>query len=499
MILAIDQGTTGTTCLVIDADGKVRGRGYREFTQHFPRPGRVEHDAEEIWRVSVEVAGEAAAAAGTRLEQLLGIGITNQRETVVLWERASGRPVHNALVWQDGRTAVECRRMKADGLEPEIRERTGLVIDPYFSATKLAWLLDNIPGVRARAEAGELAAGTIDSWLVWKLSGGRLHLTDPTNASRTLLYNLRDGEWDPVLLDRFRIPQAILPEIRASSEVYGTSAGAAFGAELPLAGIAGDQQAALFGHACWSAGLGKNTYGTGAFLLLHTGAEPVASRHGLLTTAACGPRGERAFALEGAIFIAGAAVQWLRDGLRLVEHAAETEALARSLQTNEGVYFVPAFTGLGAPHWEPAARGTLLGLTRGTGRAHLARAALEAMAYSTRDVAVAMEADSGVRLRELRVDGGASGNDWMMQFQADLLGIPVRRPAMVETTARGAAGLAGLALGFWKTPEEFASARPEETVFAPVARDTERRQWLAGWKRAVAAARAWAEAGEEDA
>lgn len=493
MILAIDQGTTGTTCLVFDAAGQVRGRAYREFTQYFPRPGWVEHDAHEIWSVTREVAREAIAAAGVRPERLAGIGITNQRETVVLWDRATGEPLHRALVWQDGRTASLCRRLRAEGFEDEIRERTGLVIDPYFSATKLAWLLDNVPGARARAEAGGLAAGTIDSWLVWKLSGGALHLTDPTNASRTLLYNLRAGAWDPLLLERFRVPASLLPEIRASSEVYGMARGDVLGAELPVAGIAGDQQAALFGHACWSAGLGKNTYGTGAFFLLHTGEQPVASRHGLLTTAACGPRGERAFALEGAIFIAGAAVQWLRDGLRVIEHAAETEALARSLASNEGVYLVPAFTGLGAPHWEPGARGTLVGVTRGVGRAHLARAALEAMAYSTRDVALAMEADSGVRLRELRVDGGATANDWLMQFQADVLGLPVRRPAMAEMTARGAAGLAGLAVGFWKTPDEFAAARPEETVFAPQAGEAERAEWIAGWERAVRAARVWAE------
>jgi glycerol kinase len=491
VILAIDQGTTGTTCLVIDADGSVRGRAYQEFTQHFPRPGWVEHDAEEIWRVTREVAREAAASAGTPLERLAGIGITNQRETIVLWERATGRPVHRALVWQDGRTADLCRRMKAEGHEAEVRARTGLVIDPYFSATKLAWLLDAVPDARRRAEAGELAAGTVDSWLVWRLTGGRLHLTDPTNASRTLLYNLRDGAWDPVLLERFGVPRAVLPEIRASSEVYGATDGASFGAEVPVAGIAGDQQAALFGHGCWTAGEGKNTYGTGAFLLLHTGTEPVPSAHGMLTTAACGPRGERAFALEGAIFIAGAAVQWLRDGLGIIAQAGETEALARSLEGNDGVYFVPAFTGLGAPHWEPAARGTVVGLTRGTGRAHLARAALEAMAYATHDVVEAMEGDSGVRLSALRVDGGATANDWLMQFQADVLGLPVRRPAMVEVTALGAAGLAGLAVGVWKTPEDFLGARPAETVFAPEAA-APRGEWLAGWRRALGAARAWA-------
>ncbi|HET6764474.1 MAG TPA: glycerol kinase GlpK, partial [Longimicrobiaceae bacterium] len=443
MILAIDQGTTGTTCLVIDRGGAVRGRAYSEFTQHFPRPGWVEHDADEIWRVTLRVAREACTAAGIQATALSGIGITNQRETVVVWDRATGRPIHHALVWQDGRTAEVCASLKAQGHEPAVRERTGLVIDPYFSGTKLAWLLDHVPDARRRAEAGELAAGTIDTWLVWQLTGGRLHLTDHTNASRTLLYDLRAGAWDPGLLDLFRVPAAVLPEVRASSEVYGVTEGALLDAEVPVAGIAGDQQAALFGHGCWTAGTGKNTYGTGAFLLLHTGETPVQSAHGMLTTAACGPRGERAYALEGSIFIAGAAVQWLRDGLGILAGADETEALARSLAGNEGVYFVPAFTGLGAPHWEPQARGTIFGLTRGTGRAHLARAALEAMAYSTHDVVQAMQGDSGVAMPELRVDGGAAANDWMMQFQADVLGIPVERPDMLETTALGAAGLAG--------------------------------------------------------
>ncbi|HEU0014238.1 MAG TPA: glycerol kinase GlpK, partial [Longimicrobium sp.] len=467
MILAIDEGTTGVTCLVIDQRGQVRGRAYSEFTQHFPRPGWVEHDAGEIWDVTRRVASVAVAHAGMRIEQVRGIGITNQRETIVLWDRATGRPVHRALVWQDGRTADACRALKDAGHEPDVRRRTGLVIDPYFSGTKLSWLLDNVPDGRRRAEAGELAAGTIDSWLVWRLTGGALHLTDPTNASRTLLYNLDTGAWDPALLDLFGVPAAVLPEVRASSEVYGTTSGDAFGGEVPVAGIAGDQQSALYGHGCWRPGEGKNTYGTGAFLLVHTGSERVESRHGMLTTAACGPRGERAFALEGAIFIAGAAVQWLRDGLGILENAGETEALARGLESNDGVYFVPAFTGLGAPHWEPAARGSLFGLTRGSTRAHLARAALEAMAYSTYDVAEAMAGDAGVRIPELRVDGGAPANDWLMQFLADVLDVPVRRPSMVEMTARGAAGLAGLATGFWATPEEFHAARPDETVFRP--------------------------------
>jgi glycerol kinase len=491
MILAIDEGTTGVTCLVIDADGQVRGRGYREIRQHFPRPGWVEHDAVEIWTAVREVSAGAAASAGVSLDSLEGIGITNQRETVVLWDRATGEPVHRALVWQDRRTSELCRGMKEAGLEEDVRARTGLLIDPYFSATKLTWLFESEPALRKRAEAGELAAGTIDSWLVWKLTGGALHLTEPTNASRTLLFNIDQRAWDPVLLEYFGVPAAVLPEVRPSSQEYGVTDGADFGAEIPIAGIAGDQQAALFGQGCWTAGLGKNTYGTGAFLLLHTGDRRVASERGLLTTVACGPRGEYAYALEGAIFVAGAAVQWLRDGLGVIGSAPETEALARSLASNDGVYFVPAFTGLGAPHWEPDARGTIVGLTRGTGTAHLARAALEAMAYSTYDVVHAMEADSGVPLQELRVDGGAAANDWMMQFQADLLSVPVRRPAMIETTAFGAAGLAGLARGFWRSPEEFLTARTGDRRFEPTLDPAARDGLIGGWHRALDATRAW--------
>ncbi len=492
MLLAIDAGTTGVRGMVIDANGSVRGRGYREITQYFPQPGWVEHDADEIWSATREAVNDAAESAGVSLESLAGIGITNQRETVVVWDRATGRPVHRAIVWQDRRTADFCRSLLEEGAETDIRSRTGLVVDPYFSATKLTWLLEHVPGLRARAEAGELAAGTIDTWLIWKLTGGRLHITEPTNASRTLLFNIDQRAWDPALLGRFGVPASLLPEVRGSSEVYGTSAGSEFGAELPIAGAAGDQQAALFGQGCWTSGLGKNTYGTGAFLLLHTGDQRVASEHGLLTTVACGPRGEYAYALEGAIFIAGAAVQWLRDGLGVIASAPETEQLARSLESNDGVYFVPAFTGLGAPHWEVAARGTIVGLTRGTGTAHLARAALEAMAHSTYEVVRAMEADSGIILRELRVDGGAASNGWMMQFQSDLLGVTVHRPAMIETTAYGAAGLAGLALGIWRTPEDFLAARAEPTLFHPAMTTDERERHLRGWNRAVSAARTWA-------
>ena len=490
-VLAIDQGTTGTTCLVIGEDGRVLGRAYSEFTQYFPKPGWVEHDATEIWRVTAEVARTALAA--TRGEQVVAIGITNQRETIVLWDRETGEPVHRAIVWQDRRTAAICRDLKESGHEAEVRAKTGLMLDPYFSGTKLTWLLREHPELRKRAEAGELAAGTIDSWLIHRLTGGEVHATDPTNASRTLLYELRDGGWDDRLLELFEVPRALLPEIRRSSGDFGVSVGEAIGIEVPVAGVAGDQQAALFGQGCWRAGLAKNTYGTGAFLLLHTGSSPVASSHGLLTTAACDETGGPAFALEGSIFIAGAAVQWLRDGLRVVDAAPESEVMARSVDGNDGVYFVPSFVGLGAPHWQADARGTVVGLTRGTRREHLVRAALEAMAYATHDVLRAQEADSGVAATELRVDGGASTNDFLMEFQAGVLGIPVRRPAMVDTTALGAAGLAGLASGVWQGASDFLAAGAEPTVFTPRMQAAERQSIISGWDRAVRTAKAWAE------
>jgi glycerol kinase len=497
-VLAIDQGTTGTTCLVLDADGRLIGRAYAEFTQHYPEPGRVEHDADEIWVVTQRVAREAlrgaAEKAGRRVEPA-AIGITNQRETVVVWDRETGEPVGRAIVWQDRRTTALCRALRAAGHEELVRRRTGLVLDPYFSATKLQWLLEDRPELRQRAEAGELAAGTIDAWLVWKLTAGAVHATDPTNASRTLLYDLLAGDWDDGLLDLFGVPRALLPGIRPSAGSFGTAVGEALGVAAPVAGVAGDQQAALFGQGCVRAGQAKNTYGTGAFLLLHTGRTPVLSSRGLLATAACGPRGEPAFALEGSIFIAGAAVQWLRDGLGIVRTAAETAALAEGLASNEGVYFVPGFVGLGAPHWNPDVRGTIVGLTRGTGRAHVVRAALEAMAYATHDVIETMVADSGVAVDALRVDGGASANDWLMQFQADVIGVPVRRPPLVETTALGAAALAGIGEGIWADADAFLAARGEATVFEPRASRQERDRLLAGWRRAVAAAVAWANGG----
>jgi len=489
-ILALDQGTTGSTALLIQQDGSVLARGYREFTQHYPRPGWVEHDPEEIVRVSVEAMREALAGAR---ERPAGIGITNQRETVVLWDRRTLAPVGPAIVWQDRRTSERCRELRETGAESLLRERTGLVADPYFSATKLEWLLRD-PDVRRRAGRGELAAGTVESWLVARLTGGRAHVTDHTNASRTLLYNLAARAWDPELLELFGVPHEMLPTIVASSGTVGEIDAGHLGTSLPIAGLAGDQQAALFGQGCCRDGLAKNTYGTGAFLLVFTGdrlPEPVP---GVLATAACGARGEPAYALEGSVFIAGAAVQWLRDGLGLIQSAGETEALARSVPDTGGVHFVPAFVGLGTPHWEAEARGTITGLTRGTTRAHLARAALESMAFSTAELLQAMAGASGLDVAVLRVDGGASANDWLMQYQADVIGIPVERPDMVETTALGAAGLAGLALGVWRSSDQFLAGRRFRR-FEPATTPAERRTLAQGWARAVDAALGWARAG----
>lgn len=491
-ILALDQGTTGSTALVIHQDGRILGRGYREFEQHFPQPGWVEHDPAEIFRVTRDAAREALAMAG---EVPVGIGITNQRETVVLWDRRTLEPVAPAIVWQDRRTADRCRELKALGHEPAIRARTGLVLDPYFSATKLEYLLRD-PDLKRRAGRGELAAGTIDSWLIARLTAGRVHATDHTNASRTMLYDLAARDWSAPLLDLFGIPQSILPSVVTSAGVVGESEASLFGPSLPIAGIAGDQQAALFGQGCVRPGLAKNTYGTGAFLLSFTGQERPESKSGLLLTAACGPTGEPAYALEGSVFIAGAAIQWLRDGLGLIPRAHESEDLARSVPDTGGVYFVPAFVGLGSPHWEAEARGTIVGLTRGSNRAHLVRAALEAMAFSTADLLEAMIADARLALSALRVDGGASANDWLMQCQADLLGAPVERPDNVETTALGAAGLAGIALGVWQSSEEFLAGRTF-TRFEPRIGGPEREQRWQGWRRAVHATLTWARAGQE--
>jgi len=496
-VLSIDQGTTGSTCLVVAQDGRILGRAYSEFTQHFPRPGWVEHDASEIWEVTRRVAREALASADGADVQ--AVGITNQRETVVLWDRETLKPVHRAIVWQDRRTADICAGLKRQGHEADVQARTGLVLDPYFSGTKIRWMLDEQPELRARAEQGELAVGTIDTWLMARLTNGAVHATDPTNASRTLLFSLADRSWDPHLLDLLGIPAGLLAEVRPSSGDFGTTVGEHLGMEIPIAGVAGDQQAALFGQGCWHAGLAKNTYGTGAFLLLNTGQERVSSTHGLLTTAACAADGSMAYALEGSVFIAGAAIQWLRDGLGLLDSAADSEAMARSVDDNGGVYFVPSFVGLGAPHWEPDARGALFGLTRGTTQEHLVRAGLEAMAYGTAEVLRAMEADSGVATTELRVDGGAALNDWLMQFQSDVLDVAVRRPALVETTALGAAGLAGLATGVWSDAEEFLASQADPTGFAPSMDQNERRELLAGWERSVDAVVGWAQKQHEGA
>ena len=490
-VLALDQGTTGSTALVVAADGRLLGRGYREFTQHFPAPGEVEHDADEIFRVTIDAAREAIRHAGVVPQ---AVGITNQRETVCVWERDTGRPLHRAIVWQDRRTTARCAQLAKQRKAVLVRQRTGLVLDPYFSATKIEWLLQHVPGLRRRAEAGEAVFGTVDAWLLFRLTNGKVFATDHTNASRTMLYDIGRRAWDDDLLALFDVPRGALPEVKASSGVFGVCEAEHLGSELPIAGIAGDQQAALFGQGCWAPGQAKNTYGTGAFLLLNTGARRADSKRGLLTTLACGPRGEPVFALEGSVFIAGAAIQWLRDGLQLIAHAGESEQLAGGIPDTGGVYFVPAFVGLGAPHWEPNARGTIVGVTRGTRRAHLARAALEAMAFSTKEVLDAMLADAKLRLAALQVDGGAAANDWLMQFQADLLGVPVARPDVVETTALGAAALAGLGAGVWKSGQEFLAGRTFKR-FLPGDQSRAVRAREAEWRRAVDAALHWAGAG----
>jgi glycerol kinase len=491
-VLAIDQGTTGTTALVFDDAGRVRGRSYSEFTQHYPRPGWVEHDAEEIWQVSMRVVKAALRSARLKARDLAAVGITNQRETTVLWDRKTGRPVHRAIVWQDRRTAGICEQLKAEGLEETFRGKTGLVIDPYFSGTKLRWLFDHFPALRRRA--GCLAFGTVDSWLVWRLTAGRSHLTDFTNASRTLLFDIERRRWDDELLGRLGVPCEVLPEAVVSSGTVAVTDQKIFGAEVPISGIAGDQQAALFGQACFRPGLVKSTYGTGCFVLMFTGDRAVRSRKGLLTTIACAADGSPAYALEGAIFIAGAAVQWLRDGLRIIETAKESERLARRVDSTLGVYVVPAFAGLGAPYWDSEARGAILGLTRGVGRAHLARATLESIAYQTCDVVDTMAAESGRSLAGMRVDGGAAANDLLMQFQADMLGSTVDRPKVIETTALGAAMLAGRGIGLWKSAAEMEGVRRPDRVFEPRMKPEARRARYEGWRRAVAAARAFGSA-----
>jgi glycerol kinase len=484
MILAIDQGTTGTTCIVFDENAEPLGRAYREFAQHFPRPGWVEHDASEIWRVTHAVAGEALEDAEVRVGELAAVGITNQRETVCAWDPATGEPLHRAIVWQDRRTAERCEELRAAGHEQLVRERTGLVLDPYFSGTKIEWLLDNVEGLRERVQNGRAVFGTIDSWLIFKLTGE--HATDPSNASRTMLYDIAAGRWDPELLALLDVPERTLPRVAASAGTLGmTKPEALHGHAVPVAGVAGDQQAALFGQACVDPGMGKSTYGTGSFALLNTGFAAPAPVRGLLGTVAWGVGGSTTYALEASIFVTGAAVQWLRDGLGIIERASDTEALAASLDGNEGVYFVPALTGLGSPHWDPYARGTIVGLTRGAGRAHLARATLEAIAYQTVDAMRAMQGASAEPLAELRADGGATANTWLMQFQADVLGVPVVVPEIAETTALGAAYLAGVGVGAW-TVSDVRDGWREGARYEPRMGAEEREALLAGWADALA-------------
>lgn len=484
-ILALDQGTTSSRAILFDQTGTIVGVAQKEFEQLFPEPGWVEHDAEEIWATQSGVAAEVMAKTNIYPRDVAAIGITNQRETTIVWERSTGRPLCKAIVWQDRRTADICADLKAAGHEPLFREKTGLVLDPYFSGTKLKWILDNVPGARDKAERGELAFGTVDSWLVWKLSGGSLHITDASNASRTLLFNIHSGDWDEELLEILSIPKALLPEVKPSSEVYGKTAPEVFSASIPIAGIAGDQQAALFGQLCTAPGMVKNTYGTGCFMLLNTGDQPITSKNNLLTTVAWKMDDKLTYALEGSVFIAGAVVQWLRDGLGLVRSAAEIETLAKNVPDNGGVYMVPAFSGLGAPHWQPHARGIITGLTRGATSGHIARAALEGIAYQVADVLRAMGADAGRDATELRVDGGAAANNLLMQFQADILNVPITRPKTLETTALGAAYLAGLAVGYWDGLESLQTQWQEDRSFAPDIDEKGREALLAGWRDAL--------------
>jgi glycerol kinase len=492
-ILALDQGTTSSRAIVFDHSGTVRSLAQKEFRQIFPQPGWVEQYGLEIWSSQIVVAAEAITRAGLTSADIAAIGITNQRETTLIWDRQTGLPVHNAIVWQDRRSAATCDRLKSQGLEGLFREKTGLVLDPYFSGTKLAWILDNVPGARKRGEAGELLFGTVDSWLLWNLTGGQQHKTDASNASRTLMFNIHSGAWDEELLEILHLPAAMLPEVCSSSTMYGKTADGLFSTRIPITGIVGDQQAALFGQLCANPGMVKNTYGTGCFMLMHTGTEPVASRNRLLTTVAWQIDGHTEYALEGSVFTAGSAVQWLRDGLGIIESSAEVEQLAASVPDTGGVFLVPAFTGLGAPHWDPYARGAILGITRGTTAAHIARATLESIAFQVTDLLRAMEDDAGISLSELRVDGGATVNNMLMQFQADLLGVRVVRPQVLETTALGAAYMAGLAIGFWQSRKEIAGHWKPERIFAPAMKQAEAAGLCRLWKRALERAKGWDE------
>ncbi|MBN9644350.1 glycerol kinase GlpK [Corynebacterium mendelii] len=490
-ILALDQGTTSSRAIVFDHDGMIVASAQHEFTQHFPQPGWVEHDAREIWSTQSGVAQEAITRANVKARDIAAIGITNQRETTVVWDRETGAPVCRAIVWQDRRTAGICDRLRQAGRLELIRAKTGLMLDAYFSGTKLMWILDNVDGARKAARAGRLAFGTIDSWLIWNLTGGRCHVTDATNASRTLLYNIHTGDWDDELLEIFGVPRAMLPEVHDSSQLYGTTADGLFGSQIPIAGIAGDQQAATFGQACIYPGMAKNTYGTGCFMLLNTGTEAVPSNNKLLTTVACRYGGRTTYALEGSVFIGGAVVQWLRDGLGIIRSAKEVEQLAATVDDSGGLYLVPAFTGLGAPYWDPHARGTMVGITRGTTAGHIARAALESIVFQSAELLEAMQKDAGFKLKQLRVDGGASTNDLLMQFQADILGVTVQRPTVTETTALGAAYLAGLAVGYWDSPDDLANTWTVDKEFIPSMPEEQRLRRLAGWRKAVSRSLNW--------
>jgi glycerol kinase len=489
-ILALDQGTTSSRAIIFDHSGAVVSVAQQEFRQIFPKPGWVEHDASEIWASQASVAKEVLSKANLSGSDIAAIGITNQRETTVVWDRATGKPICNAIVWQDRRTAAACDKLKSEGWAKKIAKKTGLVIDAYFSGTKVQWILENVPGAKAKAKGGQLAFGTIDSWLVWNLTGGGLHITDPSNASRTMLFNIATGDWDDELLQLLGVPHSMLPVVRPSSDIYSQTS--LFGGSIPIAGIAGDQQAALFGQVCTKPGMVKNTYGTGCFMLMNTGTEIVPSRNNLLTTVAWRIGNRTEYALEGSVFIAGAVVQWLRDGLGIIKNSSEVESLAAQVPDNGGVYLVPALAGLGAPHWDQYARGLIIGLTRGSTRAHIARAALEGIAHQVDDVLRAMQKDAGIKLKELRVDGGACVNNLLMQFQADLLGVPVVRPKVNETTALGAAYLAGLAVGFWKNQKEIATQWQADHRFVPTIKPALRQQFTAGWTKALSRSKDWA-------
>lgn len=493
-VMALDQGTTSCRAILFDKESKIVGVTQKEFTQIYPKAGWVEHDADEIWSTQFGVIAELIAKTGIKVDEIASIGITNQRETTVVWDKNTGKPVYNAIVWQCRRTTAICDDLKAKGYEDMVREKTGLVVDAYFSGTKVKWILDNVEGARAKAEKGELLFGTTDTWLIWKLTGGKVHVTDYSNASRTMMFNIRELQWDKELLTMLDVPQGMLPEVHNSSEVYGnTDAGVFLGFEVPIAGVAGDQQAALFGQACYEPGDAKNTYGTGCFMLMNTGSKIHSSKHGLLTTIAWGINGKVEYALEGSIFIAGAAIQWLRDGLKMIDVAPDSEYFAKKVKDTDGVYFVPAFVGLGAPYWNMRARGGIFGLTRGTTKSHIIRAALDSLAYQTKDVLGSMEADSGISLKSLRVDGGAVANNLLMQFQADILGTRVDRPEIIETTALGAAYLAGLAVGFWASKEELANRWLLNQRFEPIMEEEKRAKLYKGWLKAVERTKDWEE------